>query len=245
MIINDFSTPILLIVFAIIVLAYTTKGITGSGSAIISVALLSIFIKIPLLVPSIFILDFFANTFLAIKTFKQWDIKKILPLLFVHISMIFVGVFLLKQLSNNVLEYMLAILIVFASIYIPFGYKLNIRNSKRIRIITGFLAGLIGGLFGTSGVFIITYVRTMYKEKSLFRAQVSYIYFIETIARGAFMLYFGLFGKKILVYSLSFAPFMFIGIGLGMFLHNRINEKIFNLIISLFLFISAIILLIK
>ncbi len=244
-IINDYSTIILIYIFVSIVFAYTTKGITGSGSAIISTALLSIVIKIPLLVPSVFVLDFLANSLLALKTFKEWDFKKILPLLFFHILMIFIGVFLLSNLSNKILQYILALLIIFAAFYIPLGYKLQVRNSKRIRIITGTLAGLIAGIFGTSGVFIITYVRTMYKQKNRFRAQVSYIYFIESIARLIFMLYFGLFTKQSISYSISFLPFMVLGIGLGFYLHNKIKETFFNYIISGFLFLSAIILIIK
>lgn len=235
----------ILFIFFAILAAYITKGITGSGSAIIGTALLSLVIDIRIAVPSIFILDFIANTGLSYKTRGHSDHKPLIPLLVIHIAMIAVGVWLLRTLELGYLRIILAVLIVFAAAYIPFGYRVNIPNLAVIRIITGFLAGIAGGMFGTSGVFIITYVRTMYKDKSAFRAQVSFIYFIESVARLVFMLIFAMFTKTSIVFSALLMPAMAAGLVAGYFLHGHVNEKYFNYIISLFLIFSGIMLIVK
>lgn len=241
------SLPVfkIIFIFSAVFAAYLTKGITGSGSAIIGAALLSLVLDIRTVVPAVFVLDLISNGALSYKTRTDSEHRPLIPLLIIHIAMIAAGVWLLRVLDVGYLKKILAVLIVFAAMYIPFGYRVNIPNHAAIRVATGFLAGIAGGMFGTSGVFIITYVRTMYKDKSQFRAQVSFIYLVESIARAVFMVLFAIFTHDALILALMFIPVMGIGLFAGYKLHNYVNEKYFNYIISAFLVFSGIMMIVK
>ena len=115
---------------------------------------------------------------------------------------------------------------------------------KLLRYPVSFLGGFLGGFIGITGPPIIIYMKLLY-DKTFFRTQLIGIFFF-----GA--------GWRMILYHINnismnlewwcvllFLLFMLAGTWAGSNLHFKVNEKLFNRIIAVILYIPALSLIFK
>lgn len=223
--------------FAIILLAYFIRGISGFGSGLIAVPLLAHFLPLQFVVPFILILDFTASVTLSGHTRKQVQWQEVMPLLPFTVIGVILGVVLLIQLPK---EPLLAGLGIFVII---FGLRnvLNLHGSKIISrwwtIPTGLTGGMVGALFGTGGPPYVIYLSHRLSDKSEIRATFSGLFLIDGGLRILSFLVAGLLIQNGMIAAILGAmPVMALGLYLGHKVHTGLsNQQILKLIGTLLL----------
>ena len=234
--------PETIVIMALVALvAYTILGITGFGSALVSIPLLAHVLPLTIVLPMLVMVDFTATVTNGLKFRGDIDLselKRIVPAMSIGII---VGVFMLSQLPGTALLPALG-----AGITIYGLYRLREPIAKRFispswGYVTGFAGGLAGGLFGIGGPIYASYMSRRSNNFSKMRATMAAIF---TFSTGFRMIVF-LIGGFLLDPDVWWAaaiiwPFMFIGLGIGHRLHGKLKTKQLSIFMSVLLTVSGL-----
>ena len=110
---------------------------------------------------------------------------------------------------------------------------------------TGFLSGVLTGLFGTGGPPLIVWYHMSAQSKAAFRGNLMTIFLLMTLIRVPSYFAGGLVTVPRLWSTLAVLPAALLGAWLGHRLHIRISEVAFRRLVSILLTILGVMLLIK
>ena len=227
-------------------LAYIILGISGFGSALVSIPLLVQFMPLQTVVPLVVTVDFLATMVNGVK-FREHvavaELKWLIPAVSVGILS---GVTLLATLPKH------AALLMLGGFITAYGfYRLAIRPavkpvSRWWSIPTGLVGGLLGGLFGVGGPVYATYMAARIHDPSGMRATLSALFSFSTGLRLAVYLISGLLLQPAVWWAfLLLLPAMPVGLAIGYRLHARLTREQVGRFISVLLVVSGISLLWK
>jgi hypothetical protein len=141
----------------ILFFAAFTQGVAGFGSALTALPLLAIFLDIKTAIPLVGLFSLSVTTLLLVQLLKYLEWKKIYSLIVGAIAGIPIGVFFLKRLDKDTIQWTLGIFLIVYSIY-SLSYKLS-KNGMREgwAYFYGFLGGCLGGALSTPGPPVVVY----------------------------------------------------------------------------------------
>ncbi len=97
---------------------------------------------------------------------------------------------------------------------------------------TGFLSGLLTGLFGTGGPPLIIWYHLSSPNKAVFRGNLMTIFLLMTLVRTPTYALTGMVTMERLASTLVVMPAVFLGGWLGHRLHLEISERLFQQLVS-------------
>jgi uncharacterized membrane protein YfcA len=208
------------LVLCILMSAYFIRGITGFGSALISVPLLALSQPLHFAVPLVLALDFTASLVLGGLNRKQanWgEIKLLLPFGMIGAC---IGAYALLTLPTTPVLITLGAFTMFFGFRNIFGMQTVGQLSRAWAIPAGLGGGSAGALFGTGGPPYIMYLTRRLLDKGEVRATFSWLFAIEGGFRlGLFLVAGLLFDPKLhLAYVLGLAP-----MAAGLYIGNKVH----------------------
>lgn len=240
----EMSTLQLLLCVLIIFFSYMVKGLSGFGSGLIAIPLLSFMFPLTLIVPVLSLLSYSGTIMQSVQLRKQVSWSDLWPLVPFTLIGVVVAAWLLVNIDANLLVTALAVFIMLYSIYSLLPVQIS--SAGRIWALpAGCSGGMVGTLFGTGGPFYVIYLKMRKLEKGPFRATISMIFLIDGGARVSAYAITGLYTQQVLILLLVLFPVLFLGIYAGNHLHIRIDQKRFNQLISMLLLMSSVMLLYK
>ncbi len=235
------TLPQLLFALAAIILAYIVRGITGFGSALISVPLLAFILPLTIIVPLIVLLDFIAAASHGLRHWRSVRWPLILPLLPFTLMGVGSALYLLKSIDVSLLRQALGGFIISYALYSLFSPELRkIKHSLLLAIPAGSFGGLIGTLFGTGGPFYVIYLQLQGVDKSTFRATIASIFLIDGGLRLSGFISAGFYSHNTLILMLTALPVMLAALYLGGHIHTSLSTDTFRRGIALLLIGSGI-----
>ena len=246
MILEFLDLSILEICAAVLIIftAYTIKGLSGFGSGLVAIPLLAFFLPITFIVPVLGLLSYSGTVIQSLSLRKQVDWKVVLPLIPFSLTGIFIAVWLLSNVDARILVFVLGAFVVTYSIYSLLPAK-KLQPGKQWIVLCGSFGGLVGALFGTGGPFYVLYLKTQSLNKAQFRATIASIFLIDGGARIFGYANSGLYTPQVLTLVVVLFPVLLLGMYAGHHLHIKIDQKRFNLIISIMLMVSGAALMFK
>jgi uncharacterized membrane protein YfcA len=210
----------MVLVMCILMSAYFIRGITGFGSALISVPLLALSQPLQFAVPLVLALDFTASVVLGSTNNKKanWsEIKILLPAGMIGAC---VGAFALLNLPTTPVLLTLGAFTMFFGFRNIFGLQAEGQLSRAWAIPAGLAGGGAGALFGTGGPPYIMYLTRRLLDKGEVRATFSWLFAMEGGFRLGLFLFAGLLldEKLHIAYALGLAP-----MALGLYIGNKVH----------------------
>ncbi len=196
----------IVLVLCILMSAYFIRGITGFGSALISVPLLALSQPLQFAVPLVLALDFTASLVLGGANTKKANWQEIKVLLPFGMLGACVGAYALVTLPTTPVLLTLGAFTMFFGFRNIFGLQPTGQLSQAWAVPAGFGGGAAGALFGAGSPPYIMYLTRRLLDKGAVRATFSWLIAID----GGFRL--GLF----LVAGLLVDPKLQIAYGLGL-----------------------------
>ncbi len=120
----------------------------------------------------------------------------------------------------------------------PEAFKANAKWGTVL--VASAVSGFAGFVAHAGGPPIKGTLLKMGLDKSAFVGTNAVFFFTLNLAKGLGYAALGLFSPGTLVASLSLAPFLFLGVGLGFALHNRIPQKTFGVLAHALLAIAGV-----
>ncbi len=221
--------------------AYVILGISGFGSALVSIPLLAHFLPLTTILPMLVMVDFTATLTNGLKFRADIDVaelKTIVPTMCVGIV---VGVIMLSRLPGTALLPVLGIGIAAYGLYRLRQPVVKKFLSPRWGYLTGLAGGFTGALFGVGGPIYATYLSRRTNDFAKMRATMAAIFTVSTSFRIAAFLISGFLLKPDVWWAAAIVwPFMFIGLNIGHRLHGRLNRKHLSVFMSVLLTASGL-----
>src|SRR5512138_528241 len=230
----------MVLVMCILMSAYFIRGITGFGSALISVPLLALSQPLQFAIPLVLALDFTASLVLGSANTKKanWsEIKILLPAGMIGAS---VGAFALLRLPTE------PVLVALGAFTMFFGFRniFGLQPAGPLSRTWAIPAGLAGG--GAGAPPYIIYLTRRLLDKSEVRATFSWLIAIDGGFRlGLFLMAGLLFEPKLqTAYALGLMP-MAIGLYMGNKVHMDITSEGMLKVVGTLLVLSGLLLCLK
>ena len=240
-------SPWLLVVApVVIIVAYTVFGLSGFGSTIISVPILAHFLPISYLVPLMALLDVASAVFVGTtgrKHLSKAELKRLMPFMFVGFV---AGVTLLVGVPDDYLRVALGLFAVAIGVY-------SILNPSLVRTISAWWcvpAGIIGGavatVFGAGGPIYVTYLSGRLRDKEDIRATLTTLIAISAFTRAAMYALAGLLLKAAILAGVAvLAPFVWIGLRVGLHIHVGLTHEQMRRVVGSLLLLTGASLLVR
>ena len=216
-------------------LAGFTQGLSGFGSILLSLPLLAIFLDIKTVIPLVALIAFCITIILFIQLWKHLDWKKIYPLFLGALPGIPLGVFFLKKLDKDLIQWILGIILITYSLYSLFFRSTNKPMRKGWEYLFGFFAGCLGGALSAAGPPVIVYMSLQTWNKDSIKGTLQGFFLIS----GAIVVFFhalsGLTTGVVVRYFLISLPLIFIGTYTGSIFYGKIREDHYKKVMLLLL----------
>jgi len=240
----------ILFLFIIIIFAQAVETTTGFGSTVIALGLGIYFYPLKELVVVLVILGWLQSLYIVARAFRHilWKILLTRILLFSGMGLP-LGIWFFEHFGGSQLKILLGIFIVVISISQLYLYYRQKGQIKPLPFILGalvlVLGGFIHGIFASGGPLIVYYSSREIKDKAGFRATLSALWFILN----SFLLSNYIIRGQIQTPTLEFTglllPALVLGIIIGEFLHKKVNEQLFRLIVYIVLLFTGIVILLR
>lgn len=215
--------PICCILFA----AGWVQGVSGFGSALIAIPLLTLIIDIKTAVPLCSLSSTVVATYMTLQLRHVFDLKKIWPLWMGSVPGIVVGVTLLKTVPSNIIQTLMGIFLIGYGLYNLFFTIPLKRLHRRWGYLAGFLSGAIGAALGAGVPPAIIYTTLNNWSKDEIKATLSGFFCFASYIVVAAHLITGVttlaVGKTFLVSG----PFVLLGTALGTYCYRFFKKALY------------------
>ncbi len=227
-------------VSVIFLLAGFTQGVSGFGSALVAMPLLTMFMDVQAAVPLCMLNGLLITLSLSLQLRSYIDWAKIRPLLVGCLPGIVFGLLVLQNIRNTVLQIFLGLLIICYALYSFFAKPRPAQKLASIwAYIAGFLTGGIGCSLGAGGPPTIIYVTLSGWTNDEIKAALSIFFFISGVFIALGHAVSGITTSFVLHQFMHSAPFTLIGVWAGVLLYNRINRCYYIKIMLFLLFLMG------
>ena len=232
-----------LLVIAILFLSTFIRSTFGFGNALVAMPLLAMVLDMKSTTPLVALVAFSIALTIIIGSFRSIRVKSVWRLIVSSLIGIPIGLIFLKNVDENIVKFILAVIIISVSVYNLIKPKLFELTHDRFAYFFGFFAGLLGGAYNTDGPPIVIYATLRRWPPEDFRATLQG-YFLPTaffITAGHGLS--GLWTPPVIKYFLFSLPLVFLAIFLGGRLNKMIPAEKFIKYIYIFLIIVGLFLL--
>ena len=233
----------------VMLLAYGLRGSTGFGGAV-GLPLLALVIPMKLLVPVWTLLGFASSLAILGRDRRHIARSEFLAFLPWCLAGIAGGLYLFKTLDSHTLARGLGVLVLCYAAYSLWNTMqppADRRPPPRgIGPIASTVAGAVGALFGTmASVFFAMYLDARGVGKDAFRATMSAMLLVLSVARGIGYFAMGEFTRDAWLMFAAAFPLMLAGIYFGDRVQLKLSEQTFRRLVCVTLFLCGIPLLLK
>ncbi|MFP4286415.1 MAG: sulfite exporter TauE/SafE family protein [Candidatus Izemoplasmataceae bacterium] len=237
------TLEVTLIIGTIILFSSFIKGVTGFGTALFAMPLITLFYLTPLEArPLIVTINLALNIFILLKE-KKLNKASIAPIKTLFLSGFIAAIlsgFVLSSMNDFLFNLLLGTLLIFTSINKLFNLNFVIRAYERFYLLIGSLGGLLNTLIGAGGVPVLIYLSNTELKKDHFRISILLYFFAMNIGSLLAFLINDTYSIDIFYTSLSIIPFALIGGFVGLRTIPLINNQLFGRIVSVLLLLMGV-----
>jgi len=216
------------LIFSVVMLGGFVQGLTGFGSIMISLPLLSLMLDIKTVIPVISLLALCLNSTVCYSVRRSISPGRLTVLLIATLPGLPLGAWALKYVSPESLTLLLGLLIVAFM-----GHQLLFRPARRElgkpwAAVTGLTAGFLGGSIGANGPPIIVYVTSQPWPKDEIKATLAGYFLMAGIGISGSHYFFGMITPDVIDLFLRLVPALALGMLLGIKCYGKLSEDIFR-----------------
>lgn len=220
---------------AIIFLGVFTQSLVGFGSALVVMGILPGLIGVEVSVPLVALVGLTLELILLVRYRNFIQFRVILPLILAAYVGIPFGVWALSRLPEDVFLIILGVVLSTYAVYALIKVQLPRLTHPGWGYLAGFLAGLLGGAYNTSGPPVIIYGNAKNWPLETFKSNLQGFFLFSNVFVVANHLLQQNMSRQVGLYYLWALPAIGLGVLVGTSLDRYINPMIFRRIVLLIL----------
>ncbi len=216
------------------------QGLSGFGSALLAMPLLTMFIDLKIAVSLCILNSLLITSYLSLKLRNYMERDKILPLIIGSIPGTIIGVMFLKNAESDILKLLLGMLIVFYCIFSLICKPAPRALHRAWSYLAGFGTGFIGSAFGAGGPPVIIYTTLTGWSRDHIKATLTGFFFTSSLITAILFALNGLTSILVIKYFMISALFVLAGVYAGLKLYDRVNRQAYIRIILITLILLGL-----
>ncbi len=228
------SVPQYLAACAVLALAQAVYVLFGFGAGLIAVGLMVVFIpEVKDVVVLLLLVNLPAEVFVVLTSRRVIAWRGVAAICAGMALGVPLGAWILKRAQPTAILLLLgAFLLVTGLAFLAAPARRTVRWPRWVPVPLGTVAGLLGGMFGTSGPPVILYYQLSGAAKASFRGNLMAIFMVVTLVRAPSYAVAGLITPDRLRSALAILPAALLGAWLGQRIHLRLSEDAFRRLVS-------------
>ena len=150
------------------------------------------------------------------------------------------GVMVLKITNPEVMEILIAILVIGSAFLLLSGWKYEGKRANSLSFFVGAFSSVVNGATGMGGPPVVVYFLAQGMSPKSLRASLNSLAFIMEVAAALLIYFAGVAEFKILVTVFILFPFMLLFTWIGSKIFSVLDNSLFNKIILYFLLIFGV-----
>lgn len=201
------------------------QGLTGFGSALVAIPLLSLIMDIKIAVPLCILNGLVITVYLVARLRLHLDYHRILPLFIGSVPGAIAGATLLKELDAEIIRVGIGVLLITYASYNLLFHPRPLNPARIWGYIAGFLSGAIGAAFSAGGPPTIVYVTLTDWKKEEIKAVLSGFFALNGLVIAVVHAITGATTSSTMFYFVVTALFVLVGTWAGAAVSGRIRRK--------------------
>lgn len=201
------------------------QGVSGFGSALIAIPLLTLIIDIKMAVPLCSLSSTVITTYMTLQLRQAFDLKKIGPLCIGAVPGIVTGATLLKTVPSHIIETVMGLFLIGYGLYNLLFAITPRQLNRRWGYLAGFLTGAIGAAFSAGGPPTIIYATLNNWTKDEIKATLSGFFCFTSYIVATAHLISGLTTLAVVKTFVICGPFVLLGTALGAYCYRFVNKS--------------------
>ena len=230
----------MLLVSLVIFLAVFTQSLTGFGSALVAMALLPAMIGIRTATPLVALVGLTIEISLLLRYHAAFRLQSVWRLAVASVVGIPLGLLVLRRVDERLALATLGCVLVGYALYALIGRPLPGMKSNAWAYGTGFVAGMLGGAYNTSGPPVVIYGDAQRWLPAEFKSNLQGFFLVTNLVVIAGHALSGNLTYRVWVGYLWVLPAIALGILLGTRLDGRINPALFRKLVLLLLIVMGV-----
>ena len=224
-------------------LAFFIKGLCGFANTLVFTSVLGFGVANINISPVELFLGYPTNLILTWRNRKALDWKVYVPLSVLVLGGSIPGALFLKNADVRYLKVFFGVVVILIAIEMLLREYQNKKSkeSKTLLLVIGVLSGVLCGLFGI-GALLAAYVGRVTSTTDEFKANISAVFIVENTVRIIIYSVIGVFQLGSFKQALMLAPFMIIGLFIGVKSSQVLDERIVKKLVIILLAISGMVL---
>ncbi len=235
----------LVFVLAVIFIATVIRSAFGFGEALVAVPLLSLVMPEKIAVPLAVLVSITVAVVVVVQDWHKIHIRSAGWLVLFTLPGTLLGAWVLASAAAAIVTAILAVAIIGFSTYCLIGrLPFELRND-RLAGLFGFLAGIMGGLYGINGPPLVIYGAMRRWPPDFFRATLQAYFLPASLFGMANYWWNDLWVPEVTHYFLLSLPVALAAIFVGHFIHRRLKDRKFLTYVHIGLILIGIVLLLQ
>ena len=228
-------------VIGIAFLAAGCQSLTGFGSALVAVPLLSLYLDAKLAVVISTFLSTIVSTPLLFEVRRQVRMAKVAPLAMGGVLGVPVGLLILKEADAGVLKVLVAAVVILASALLFLAPRLTLGGRNLLSaLVTGALSGLLRASTSMAGPPVVLYTLSHEREIEEFRSTVLGAFLFTGVLTVPGLIVADLISRDALIATAVAIPGLALGLLVGTLLRSRVQPKLFRSLVLAVLVITSV-----
>jgi len=240
----------IIFLFLISMLGAFITGVTGFGYAIICISLLPLVMELKVAVIIVLISSIVLFIYLLYQLIWRIKVKISYRLILLPLGGIFIGrflgIYMLTRFEDVILIPVLCVLLVILSLYFArYAKKFKIAFNRRNALLAGLISGVFGGVYNIGGPPLVVYYFSSTETNNQYNAHLQATLLISALYSLVLHTLIGNINTEVLILSSISILGVISGIYFGFRIFKSMNRAVLNMVISVFIILTSIVLAIK
>lgn len=227
--------PTVLILF----LSALIRQLTGFGHALLAIPLVTLVVGIRTASPLVTLAGVVIGVVATLRSWRMVEYKSLWPLVTASILGIPLGIWLFQHAPEALVLRLLGGVLIGYSTYCLLTPNLPYLQSGVLAWGFGFVAGILGGAYNTSGPPIVIYAGLRRWSPTVFRATLQPYFLITSAIAASGHLWAGLWSHEVIWLFLYSLPAIAVGLWIGERITLLMSKETFNRLIYSFLILTG------
>lgn len=242
---------LILLIGMVVFSTFTVEGIAGFGSTVMALPFVIMLIGLEKAVPLLCSLNLLLALFLICRSWRKINFREYLFIVANVTAGVLVGLFLMDYLPNKIMIGLLTVFTLFVGLR---GVWKTLKSNETAAVpkpgkknflscLTLFSGGIFQGAFSSGGPLVVMYAAKAIPEKTTFRATLPLLWFTTNFIMNLKWIIAGnVWDRQLGMRFLWALPFICAGMIFGDYLHWKVDQKKFTLLVYTLLTLVAVIL---
>ena len=220
--------------------AFLTFGLTGFGSGLIGMALLTPMLGLSTAAPMFALISICGECLMFLRYRQHIQLQSVWRLALASVIAIPIGILIIPRLNEHLVLVVLGLVISGYGAYSLFTPHLPQITNKRWGFIFGFISGLLTGAYNGGGPPLVIYGNLARWQPNEYKSNIPGMFILNSAFVIATHFLAGHYTQPILQNVLIGLPAMLIGLFVGWSLDKRVNPEMFRKMVLFLLIVIGV-----